>query len=669
MSEYDKELKRKNIKKFIRENGYAPNKAQILEMEEISKKKYTDLERYGFSGFDIQKYNFLESGSAEKENSNRDLIYRDLKVKRRNILNLEEEINNNFKFLNRNSSRVSSFLDKLEQRLNRLIMLNSKADLFLYGIEENFETLNYIDIDKSTAHVENGYATLGKESLEKVSSLDYKMKILVNSNKTILSNSALSHIKNLTSLDGSYYKHIVETEELDQIVELSLYIEFRKETYVGELKIVGDSIESNNKQYYNVSYSASNESYSTIEPSNRRFSSGENYTSIGRNVRSIKISFIKQKADVIDSLNKRYLYNFSLDSIEMTKNKYKKNSESILYAGPYEILDENGTPVNFNMATIASNTCCIVPSKTSVSFYLSKDNENWIATDYKPNQQSNVVKFGLLNDNSNLEIIDEDESLNLYSLIYIDKYCEGILEEVLFNFRVKKENFEKINIKNLRIERNLKSNKQIYDAVGGWFFDEKKSNYSCGFFIDSIEGRIIDFGPNGCTVDGNFVSGAIRLDQGYHTFSTSSSNWKEIERDLKTSKILQERDELYPYNHKYLIEGYDYIDAPSTKFSGDKVYLGVDRVFGTLLNYVPREVFYMDNNINNINIYTVEEIDGYCYFKVRSIESDNSWKTEQNNVIVQSQQGTSNSLYVKAIIKSNDEGISPHINSLSIRVI
>jgi len=107
------------------------------------------------------------------------------------------------------------------------------------------------------------------------------------------------------------------------INELSLYIEFRKETYVGELKIVGDSIESNNKQYYNVSYSTSNESYSIIKPSNRRFSSGENYTSIGRNVRSIKVSFIKQKADVIDSLNKRYLYNFSLD---LSKGKYWQNS-------------------------------------------------------------------------------------------------------------------------------------------------------------------------------------------------------------------------------------------------------------------------------------------------------------------------------------------------------
>ena len=73
--------------------------------------------------------------------------------------------------------------------------------------------------------------------------------------------------------------------------------------------------------------------------------------------------------------------------------------------------------------------------------------------------------------------------------------------------------------------------------------------------------------------------------------------------------------------------------------------------------------------LEKINIFTFEEIDGICYFKVKILNSDSSWMREKNNVIIQKQVSNSNKMYVKAIIKSNDKGISPHINSFSIRVI
>lgn len=663
MNEYQKELKRKNIEKFIKENGYAPNSRQILEMRDESEKTYNNIEKYGFSGFDLNKYEFLKSVSADLENSNRESMYRDLKVSRKRIYALADSMEDDFMFLNKNISRMSAFLDKMESRLNRLILLNSKADLFLYGIEETLDTLQYVDLDKTTAHVERGYATLSKESIKVIGPEEYSIKSYVDSDKTILGNVEFSNPNSLKSKDGIYYKQIVEGREVDQLVKMTLLIQFKKETYVGEVKITGDSIESNSKQYYNVSYSFAEESFTNIKPRNKRFSSGENYTSIGKKVKSIKIEFFKNKADSIDRLNKRYLFAFALDSIELTSNRYKKNSESILYAGPYEILNEDGRPINFSMATIASNTCCITPEKTSISFFLSKDEKNWYGVDYKPGEQSSLIKFGLLYDDSMLEAITED--VGLKNFIYRDDLTEDSLEECIFNFRIKKAESEKINFKNVRIERNLYQDKTIYEAKGGWFYDEKKSNYRCDFYVDSIEGVNIDFGPNSCKIDGREVTGVIRLDEGYHSFETSKSNWKEVDLSLNEAKQIEEQDELYPYNHKLLIEGYPY----SKSFKGDKVYLGVGRSFGCLMRYVPREIFYMSSNNNNLNIFTVEEIDGFCYVKARILNNDNSWEREKNNVIIQSQQSDSNLLYVKAIIKSNNEGISPHINSYSIRVV
>ena len=663
MNKYSEELKRKNIQEFIKENGYAPSREQIKELEREAYKKYTDLSRYGFSGFDIIKTKFKQSFSCEDENSNRKTVQRDFLVANRNIEELDDRIEENHLVFNKNFNRISKFLDKLESKLNRLILLNSDSDMFLYGFEETFENVAKINFEKTDAEVNNGYVTLSKRSLEKIKENEYSLKSSISSSGNLIGEGQLDNINNLKRLDGTYYKALVESKNIDQIVQLNIFVEFKKETYVGELKITGDSIESNSKTYYNISYNVADESYVAIKPRNKRFSSGENYTAVGKKVKGFKISLFKEKADIIDNLKNKYYFSFSLDNIEFTKNTFEKNSESILYAGPYEVFDENGNPLNFNMATLSGNTCCITPEKTSISFFLSKDEINWRSIEYKKNSQSELVKFGNITDNSILS--KKDSSKTLFDFVYDNNLTESTFEEVLFNFEIEPEDLEKINLRNVILERNIASEDILYDSRAGWFFDKEKSNYRCYFYIDSVEGKTIDFGPNACKIDGRLTSGVVNIDTGYHLFETSSSNWKHIEPNLKNAKLVEERDDLFPYNHKYLIEGYKYIES----FNGDKVYLGMDKTFASLLKYVPIEVFYIKANNENLDIFTFEEIDGICYFKVKILNSDSSWMREKNNVIIQKQVSDSNKMYVKAIIKSNDEGISPHINSFSIRVI
>lgn len=663
MNRYSEELKRKIVQDFIKENKYAPSRDQIKDLEREAYKKYTDLERYGFSGFDIVKTKFKESFSCENENLNRETIKRDFVVANSNIKNLNDQIEENHLVFNKNFNRISKFLDSLELKLNRLILLNSDSDLFLYGFEETFENVSKINFEKTDAEVNNGYVTLSKNSLEKVKENEYTLKSSISSSGNLIGEGELDNINNLKRLDGSYYKALIESKSIDQIVQLNIFVDFKKETYIGELKITGDSIESNSKTYYNISYNVADESYVPIKPRNKRFSSGENYTAIGKTVKGLKISLFKEKADIIDNLTNKYYFSFALDNIEFTKNIFEKNSESVLYAGPYEVIDENGKPLNFNMATIASNTCCITPEKTSVSFFLSKDEENWHSIEYQNNKQSELVKFGNITDNSILSI--KDNTKGMFDFVYDNNLTESSFEEVLFNFEIEPKELEKINLRNVVLERNIASEEDLYDSKAGWFFDKEKSNYRCYFYIDSVEGKTIDFGPNSCKIDGKLSSGVVSIDSGYHLFETSSSNWKHIETGLKNAKILEERDDLFPYNHKYLIEGYNY----SSFFNGDKVYLGTDKTFASLLKYVPIEVFYMKANNENLDIFTFEEIDGICYFKVKILNSDSSWMREKNNVIIQKQVSDSNKMYVKAIIKSNDKGISPHINSFSIRVI
>ena len=59
---------------------------------------------------------------------------------------------------------------------------------------------------------------------------------------------------------------------------------------------------------------------------------------------------------------------FAADALEIFTDKYDTTKDSTLILGPYKVLDESGYP-NFTMATLGRTICCILPRKTSVSFF------------------------------------------------------------------------------------------------------------------------------------------------------------------------------------------------------------------------------------------------------------------------------------------------------------
>ena len=72
---------------------------------------------------------------------------------------------------------------------------------------------------------------------------------------------------------------------------------------------------------------------------------------------------------------------------------------------------------------------------------------------------------------------------------------------------------------------------------------------------------------------------------------------------------------------------------------------------------------------NDLNIYTIEDYYGNLYFKIKVDPSDSSWQYEQVYVKYMLRLDEVNTLYVKAILKSNDSTLSPHILSFQARVV
>ena len=665
---YEAALKRRVIEDYIKAHKRSPTKAAIFELEREYRKKYKNLDDVGFSAVDLQTPGFGENSSASIENTNRRAMGDDLATLEEKIVEMMELMDDSFKGYSATANRCNRLIKGLETRLNNLILLNSGADIFLYGVEETFDTHEFINLETTTASAEPGYVTLGRDGLG-IPPLDAtNLEFYASADRGFISAKPNSSIESIKKADGTIWEYYVYTNYKSGRVSLVIEADFDdpEGIFVGEVRLTGNAIDNNGGSSWTVLYSIDGQTYAIAESSEQVFKSGTNSVSLGlEGVKKIQIMLTKHAADDISPSGGKNAYIFSIDSLEIATDKFGRTSTSTLYCGPYEIYDEYNKPVNFSMATMKHGTCCVIPDKTSVSFFLSKDNINWLPASYTGDSYE-VVQFNSTNPIQTLNYIDP--SINIYKLI--TNAPEGVdlqySKEALCNLYISDAWADRFVLRNTYVERNIpQGNVSLYGVNSGWFYDSGNQQYKTTIQIDSIEGTVINLGTNSAYVNGKLVSGQISLPKGYHEFATSHTNWYDVEKNIMDADDLREKDPLYPYNHKLVVEGYGY----PTDFSGDKVYNGVGRHFGSLLKYVTPERFNHVEFDGDLSIYTIEDYYGNLYFKVKIDPSDSSWQSELFNVKYMLRMDEVNTMYVKAILNTNDTSITPYINSFQVRVV
>jgi len=183
--------------------------------------------------------------------------------------------------------------------------------------------------------------------------------------------------------------------------------------------------------------------------------------------------------------------------------------------------------------------------------------------------------------------------------------------------------------------------------------------------VSAVDGRYLDLGHTGAFLNGVPVTGKVLLRSGYSVFSTSDSNWITVSEGLITLDTLRDADSLYPYNHRYLIEGYLYPDS----FTGERIYSGVEEYFGQLLEYVAPELFDSPQHEGNLGVYTLDTNSDDTYFKVKVDKTDASWQNELFSSTWLVHRDSTNDIYVKAVLNTSNSNKTPRIDSFSVRVV
>lgn len=614
--------------------------------------------------------------AADIVNGQTETIMRDYDTLQNSILNMKDIVEDYFRTYNVVQEKQQFSLKALELEINKELLLSSKSDKFIYGVTEYFDTLEKYDVLKSTSSIFDGVCSLGVKSYESKEfenvTLDYYASCRTGN---IIDQKNVYPGSNILKEDGSFFEHVVFTGVQDSIVDLvfSIKANITEGISVGDLKVVTSFAEGGSSTNVKIYITKDKVNWSEPFISNILLSNGMNLYSINdSNILEIKIVFSKTGYDLRRN-NNLYGYIFNIDFIGLTTYTYELNKDSVAYLGPYEVLDDNSQPYNFTMATIKHGTCCIIPDKSSVDFYLSKNGVDYIpcyfnddGPEYVQFKESNQILHELVTDGPYLL----DNSYNIPGIALQENEC-------LLNMYIPSNNISLVNRKSLVIKRDVRNYVSVPEVIyggnslrgGGWYYNNNTRSYTTYIEIKQAEGRYIDFGSSSIKLNNKQASRLLFLPQGIHKFETSQEPVL-ILNGLKNVSSLKRFDKYYPYNHQMLIQGYEYPED----FNGERLYSGVSNNFSFLGEKVSSARFDVINTGERFfNVFTEIENANGLYFKFKKPENSIVYNKEKLEIeyktLSESSDIMDNKLYIKIVFKTNNKYVSPKVDSIQVRVI
>ena len=327
------------IKKYIKENERAPSSTEINKFLISFRKENPEIDIYGFSEKNLSKKKFLHEGSYSEENQDFDFCIKDLKVQDKKISKIIETLDISKYSFTSFIKRSMSNLDRIEKKLNNLIINYSNSDLFLHSVEESFKDHSNINLKDSTVDIFNGYATL-KNKPEYLDLSSASSRYSFRTKNSRIKQGSNFDVKEILRSNGKEWIASCICKEAKGRVGLQIELDLKEKDglYLGAIVIEGKSLEINSKTYYGIEVKERDGTYRAVIPRIKRFSNGENFTHINEEkISNIRITMLKEACD--EKIKDFYKYSFNIDKIKIRTDRFEKHKEGILYAGPYKVVD------------------------------------------------------------------------------------------------------------------------------------------------------------------------------------------------------------------------------------------------------------------------------------------------------------------------------------------
>jgi len=478
-------------------------------------------------------------------------------------------------------------------------------------------------------------------------------------------------------------------------------------------------------------YSVDNVSYSQL-PTNtfsQQVRKSTTFTFSEVSAKWVKFLLTKIGPDPVPGEN-TYNYQFGFKSISFWQESFDTSVTQTLVSQPLYALDTDGNVVDFEKVVL--DACDRVETNTDIRYYITTSNVPTVpissSTFWTPvspvdeieplfpqilsvgettsftygdtedeDTDDEIVKVSYdgtgttyLNPASPFTLLSNDGLGGIISTSTVaanDRYIFLNNEDRILNYQV--ETDIEMDMNSLRVFRNVgyKGLTEVPSALvrgirRGWGFNDPW--YTCVIWVKNPNGISIDVGSSPIVIDGISYTGTIGKDiltgqtvntKGLHTVSVHKNNWKYVTGDLSSLSDLKGADPLYPFNHRLLIEGYNY--STSYPSNEEKTYIGADLIAETLMQRV--SVFDILHNVQATDIeryaLDLDAPDSHSggndparVFLVKCNSSMSDSKNERFVIDFKLQNQMRNYLRLRADMTTLSSEITPAIDSYKIKL-
>jgi hypothetical protein len=717
-----RELVLENIIKSLLEDGISPSVTKITN-------EFNDfVSAYDVSAplFSKETYKVTENSTSSSElfRSTSDAILQDMKVIYKHLLKTSDQIIINFDRWRDEAQLLEQRLNDLQNRVETILLISEDTAGYLNYIQDNFVDTSKVDMSVTSAYINPAgqYATIatssvGSTKLDLSGLLEDSLEFVVLSKTGLVSQVAAERSNKINILRDQnifWQEKIYTNRPLPVSVELKINFKEQKTFSRIDLDLhmaVGSASIQCTPMYSDDGYNwqqfpTDNFTLSVVDRARFQFSSVT--------TQYFKLIMTKLSFDVIS--NELYVYEFGLDEIAFFNEGFTTGTEHTLISQPLSVNNvTTNTPQEFNKVVL--DTCEFIPAETFIDYYVVASNtstvpytsSSWIAL--SPSTRDNPIyptslDLGSL---SQIEIsgvgISYDLTENTNALINPDKdftlvtgtsgttptTAAVVSSAKRYDFLNSNDRILNYELstdvvyadKTLEIWRNVRdtsSSSLVREYLNGWGFEEP--HYSTTVKVDNANGITMDFGSKTIIIDGTVQSGKVNITYGNHSILVHKDNWKYIDPTSVTDlATLKTADSLYPYNHRYLVEGFVYPAGYPT--NEEEIYKGFDIVAEFLMKEA--SIFDITYNIKKDDYarYSLDldaedtgaTVGGSAttrepsrVFVVKVDEEHSDFTNEKFLIRFKSVDTLYKYLRLKTVFRTEDSSITPYLDSYRIKI-
>lgn len=508
-----------------------------------------------------------EPSSASKMNETFRLLQSDLAV---SIKSLLLQGNTMTDMYDSTYTRLEGFnrkLEKVQTRIDTLLFESKNSERHEEIFHERFETTGMVDMVNTTAEIDDlSNSTVLRSSRSSVIPLAGaadSIEVVTQPSPIVINSSPINGlgIENLLNTTNNVWQHQVRTSE----PAASMYVEviIRVPSTSKEInKIVLEPAGGDIKTQINLEISHSEDGLNWIFPD------GENkkrlYKRTTFDFKKVQAEYWKLRLTKLGNdgfFGNNYVYNFGLKNVLFLGKEYEKvNRHDISYVYSKVINPAKIDKIN----AVNLQICESLPFRTEIKYELAPLVQTQIDDLESETIGVEDLRYYIA------DLADRDSfTLDMLRLVSEPTIDDILASDTLsykdqnpYNYLLDEAIVSDMSKNDTTLLRNAGDNTQfsllgktdsIRDISPGWAFSGLF--YSTFVLIEDVNGVIIDVGDTKIMINGKELSGKVKLTTGLNHITSPKEHWESVDITSLPPTADFQVDPLYPYNHKYLIEG------------------------------------------------------------------------------------------------------------------